>query len=195
MSDFQETSFGYDESNSNHITSYNIQNDDTRTRSRSVSTNTSLNTRSCDLPSIRTYHDYDLSSNASSCPHQNSPSVTTSGYTKYREPKHRVRYLQLQAKNSLHVYIFGLSLLVGVLLLIFCLVSLLIEPKIPDLDPKDEPISELVLVLNTLAPENMPVVISFNGSWRTVHEFHYAQLTGAYQACSGSGIQIGSSNG
>ena len=177
MSDFQETSFDYDESNPSHT----IHNENILTRSRSVST---LHTKSCDLPSIRTYHDYDISSNACSCQHRTSLSVTRSGYTKYREPKHRICYLKLQTKNRLHIYFFGVSLLVGVLLLIFCLVSLLFEPKIPDLDLEDEPISELVLVLNTLAPENMPVVISFNGSWRTVHEFQYAQLTGAYQACS-----------
>ena len=45
----------------------------------------------------------------------------------------------------------------------------------PVTDVEPEPINELVLVLNTLAPENMPVVISFNGSWRTVPEFQYAQ--------------------
>ena len=72
--------------------------------------------------------------------------------------------------------LFGLGSLGGLILLIVSLIWLLVEGKNEQPELPEEPINELVLVLNTLAPENKPVIISFNGSWRTVHEFNYSQV-------------------
>ena len=69
-----------------------------------------------------------------------------------------------------------MGLLGGLILLMVSLIWLLVEGKNEQPELPEEPINELVLVLNTLAPENKPVIISFNGSWRTVHEFQYSQV-------------------
>ena len=123
--------------------------------------------RSISLPEGR-YNDYEVSSQATSCQIRvDSLSLTSSGYTKYRAtppPAHR----RLLAKKMLCLSFVGL-LLIGIILVLI----IFLGSPVTDVEP--EPINELVLVLNTLAPENMPVVISFNGSWRTVPEFQYAQ--------------------
>ena len=84
--------------------------------------------------------------------------------------------MELIKKKILHSTLFVLGSLGGFKLLIISLTSLLGKPEDDQLELEDEPIKELVLVLNTLAPENKPVIISFNGSWRTVPEFHYSQV-------------------
>ena len=62
----QETSFPHDDENS---------------VAQSMSTDS---TRSMSLPSIRTYDEYELAPCAIPCQHQGSPSLTSSGYAKYR---------------------------------------------------------------------------------------------------------------
>jgi len=156
----QETSFPHDDENS-------------VAQSTCMSTES---TRSISLPSIRTYDDYELSSCAIPCRHQStcSPSLTSSGYAKYRAtpPPNR----ELKKKKILHSTLFVLGTLGGFILLLISLTSLLGKPDDDQPELEDEPINELVLVLNTLAPENKPVIISFNGSWRSVPEFQYSQV-------------------
>lgn len=100
-------------------------------------------------------------------------SITSTGYETYRSRTPTDR--KINTERRLHMSLFGIMSVGGILLLIICLASLLAEEKIPAFVPPDEPINELVLVLNTLSPENLPVIIAFNGSWRTVHDFQYAQ--------------------
>ena len=152
----QETSFPHDDENS---------------VAQSMSTET---TRSMSLPSIRTYDEYELGPCASPCQHQGSPSLTSSGYAKYRAtpPPNR----ELIKKKIFYTTLFVLVTLGGLILLILSLTSLLEQPELEQPGLEEEPIKELVLVLNTLAPENKPVIISFNGSWKTVPEFQYSQV-------------------
>ena len=132
-------------------------------------------TRSRSLPSIRSYDEYELSSCAISCQHPGSPSFTSSGYAKYRPtlPLNR----ELRTKKILYTSLFVVVTLGGFILLTISLASILDDDDDEQPPLPEEPITELVLVLNTLAPENKPVVISFNGSWRTVHGFQYSQAS------------------
>ena len=151
----QETNFSYNDENS---VDHSMTSGSTRPRS---------------LPSIRSYDDYELSSCAISCQHQGSPSFTSSGYAKYRPTPLPNR--KLRTKKILYTTLFVVVTLGGLILLAISLASVLEQPESEQPEIEEKPITEVVLVLNTLAPENKPVVISFNGSWKTVHGFQYSQ--------------------
>ena len=164
-----ETSFPYNDQNVIQETSF-PHNENSVAHSMAFGS-----TRSSSLPSIRSKDEYELSSCAISCQHQGSPSFTSSGYAKYRPtpPPNR----EIRTKKILYTTLFVVVTLGGFILLTISFASILDDDddELPPLP--DEPITELVLVLNTLAPENKPVVISFNGSWKTVHGFQYSQVS------------------
>ena len=103
------------------------------------STITSEYIRSQSLPSFRRYDDYELSSGAISCQHQNSPSLTSSGYTKYRATPPPSRKLKM--KIILFTTLFVLGSVVGLVLLIISLTSLFQEelerPEFPEAGIKE----------------------------------------------------------
>ena len=74
---------------------------------------------------ITNYDDYELSSGAISCQHQTSPSLTSSGYTKYRATPPPSR--KLKKKLILYSTLFVLGSVGGVVLLILGLTSLIRE--------------------------------------------------------------------
>ena len=162
-----ETSFPYNDQNVIQETSF-PHNENSIAHSMA-----SGSTRSRSLPSIRSKDEYELSSCAISCQHQGSPSFTSSGYAKYRPTLLPNR--ELRTKRNLYTTLFVVATLCGLILLIISLASILNDEDDEQTPIVEEPINELVLVLNTLAPENKPVVISFDGSWKTVHEFQYSQ--------------------
>jgi len=164
-----ETSFPYNDQNVIQETSF-PHNENSIAHSMA-----SGSTRSRSLPSIRSKDEYELSSCAISCQHQGSPSITSSGYAKYRStptPNRELRKIKI-----LYTTLFLVGTFCGLILLILSLTSVLEQPESEHPKIEEEPINEFVLVLNTLAPENKPVVISFNGSWRTVHGFQYSQAS------------------
>ena len=103
------------------------------------STITSEYIRSQSLPSFRRYDDYELSSGAISCQHQNSPSLTSSGYTKYRATPPPSR--KLKKKIMFYSTLFVLGSVGGLVLLILGLTFLLREeferPEFPEAGMKE----------------------------------------------------------
>ena len=114
--------------------------------------------RSQSLPSFRRYDDYELSSGAISCQHQNSPSLTSSGYTKYRATPPPSR--KLKKKIIFYSTLFVLGSVSGLVLLLISLTFLFREelerPEFPEAGIK-EPRTKV-----EQEPKNMRVLSSLS---------------------------------